>query len=113
MCDATRSILDHRGCADLEKLLVRFGAPVSEERAWALCHSAVQCYFQLDSHDKSNCALISNLSHLILHKDGYVHQDSYVVPCGSIVLDGAAAGTYLVTHVELYFIRFTYFLLIF
>ena len=93
MCDATaRSILDYRGCVDLEKMLVRFGAPVSEERAWALCYSAVKCYLELDSHAKGHSAVVSHLSHLILHKDGIVHQDSFIVPCGSIVSEGAAAG---------------------
>uniref|UniRef100_A0A2P2I985 Protein spire-like n=1 Tax=Hirondellea gigas TaxID=1518452 RepID=A0A2P2I985_9CRUS len=90
MGDATaHSILDHRGCVQLEKILVRFGAPVSEERAWALCYSSVQCYLQLDSHDKANSALVSSLSHVVLHKDGYVHRDTFMTN-GSITTEGAA-----------------------
>lgn len=89
---AARSILDHRGRVDLEKILVRFGAPVSEERAWALCYSSVQCYFSLDSHDKANSALVTSLQHIVLHKDGYVHPDTFLAPCGSITSEGATAG---------------------
>ena len=92
MSDAARSILDHRGCVDLQKILVRFGAPVSEERAGALCYSTVKCFYDLESHEKSNCAIVNSLSHLILHKDGHIHKDTFIVPCGSIVLEGAAAG---------------------
>ena len=91
MGDATaRSILDHRGCVELEKILVRFGAPVSEERSWALCYSSVKCYLELDSHDRANSALVTSLNHIVLHKDGYVHPDTFSVPSGSIIKDGAA-----------------------
>lgn len=85
-----RCILDHRGCVDLEKMLTRFGAPVSEERAWALCYATVQCYMQLDNHDKSRSALVSNLNHIVIHKDGYVHRDTFL-PTYMSILDGASA----------------------
>ncbi|XP_018019422.1 protein spire-like [Hyalella azteca] len=86
---AARSILDHRGCVDLETILVKFGAPISEERAWAICYSAVKCYLELDSQDKSQSAIVTSLQDLILHKDGFVHRDTFLAPAGSIALDGA------------------------
>lgn len=90
MGDATaRSILDHRGCVELEKILVRFGAPVSEERAWALCYSSVKCYLELDNGDRPNSAIVTSLQNIVLHKDGYVHPDTFIVPASTIIRDGA------------------------
>lgn len=72
---------------------MRFGAPVSEERAWAICYSTVKCYLDLDSQDRANSALVTSLQHIVLHKDGYVHPDTFIVPASSITRDGAAGNS--------------------
>ncbi|MPC80418.1 hypothetical protein E2C01_074997 [Portunus trituberculatus] len=69
-------VLDARGCIDLESILTGFGAPISEEQAWALCYTTVQCFFDIKDREKPKVSLSPSLSHVILHKDGYVHQET-------------------------------------
>ncbi|XP_069995674.1 protein spire isoform X4 [Penaeus vannamei] len=75
---STGCALDPRGCINLESILSAFNAPISEEQAWALCYTFVQCYFDLRDEDKSKVVLSTSLKHVILHKDGYVHQDTFI-----------------------------------
>uniref|UniRef100_A0A0P4WU08 KIND domain-containing protein n=1 Tax=Scylla olivacea TaxID=85551 RepID=A0A0P4WU08_SCYOL len=75
-------VLDARGCIDLESILTGFGAPISEEQAWALCYTTVQCFFDIKDGDKPKVSLSPSLSHVILHKDGYVHQET-LLPTGT------------------------------
>lgn len=75
---STGCALDPRGCINLESILSAFSAPISEEQAWALCYTFVQCYFDLRDEDKSKVVLSTSLKHVILHKDGYVHQDTFI-----------------------------------
>lgn len=75
---STGCALDPRGCINLESILSAFNAPISEEQAWARCYTFVQCYFDLRDEDKSKVVLSTSLKHVILHKDGYVHQDTFI-----------------------------------
>lgn len=75
---STGCALDPRGCINLESILSAFNAPISEEQAWALCYTFVQCYFDLRDEDKSKVVLSTSLKHVILHKDGFVHQDTFI-----------------------------------
>ncbi|XP_069175377.1 protein spire homolog 1 isoform X2 [Procambarus clarkii] len=74
--------LDPRGCINLECILLAFSAPISEEQAWALCYTSIQCFFGLRDETKSKAALSTSLKHVILHKDGFVHEDTFM-PSGS------------------------------
>ena len=74
--------LDRCGCLDLESILTAFGAPISEEQAWALCYTTVQCFFDIKDENKSKVSLSTDLTHVILHKDGYVHEET-LLPTGT------------------------------
>lgn len=73
---STGCVLDASGCLDLESILTAFGAPISEEQAWALCYTTIQCFLDLKDEDKSKVSLSPSLTHVILHKDGYVHEET-------------------------------------
>ena len=79
---STGCALDRSGCIDLESILTAFGAPISEEQAWALCYTTVQCFFDIKDEDKPKVSLSTNLTHVILHKDGYVHEET-LLPTGT------------------------------
>ncbi|XP_071539533.1 protein spire homolog 1 isoform X2 [Panulirus ornatus] len=79
---STGCALDPRGCINLECILSAFGAPISEEQAWALCYTSVQCFFSLRDDDKSKVTLSTSLKHVILHKDGFVHEETFM-PSGN------------------------------
>ncbi|XP_069949748.1 protein spire homolog 1 isoform X3 [Cherax quadricarinatus] len=75
---STGCALDPRGCISLECILLAFSAPISEEQAWALCYTTIQCFFAIRDEDKSKATLSTSLKHVILHKDGYVHEDTFM-----------------------------------
>lgn len=74
---STGCALDPRGCINLECILSAFGAPISEEQAWALCYTSVQCFFSLRDDVKSKVTLSTSLKHVMLHKDGFVHEETF------------------------------------
>lgn len=61
--------LDANGRLNLEDILQSFNGPVSQEQAWALCYQTAKSLSRLvDSHFYE----LSELSHIVLHKDGDV-----------------------------------------
>ncbi|CAL4084507.1 unnamed protein product, partial [Meganyctiphanes norvegica] len=78
MSQRTSCALDHRGCVPLKKILIGFGAPISEEQAWALCYTCIQCYQDISVEDRSKCVLVTDLNHIVLNKDGFVHSTTYL-----------------------------------
>jgi hypothetical protein len=75
--------LDASGCVSLQDILLAFNAPISEEHAWALCFECVKC-FQNALHEHGKCLTVSELGHIVLHKDGHVHVRTVYPAGGSI-----------------------------
>ncbi|XP_077282647.1 spire type actin nucleation factor isoform X3 [Temnothorax americanus] len=59
--------LDSHGCLNLQDILLMFDSPVSQERAWALCYQIAK---SLSRSTENKFYEISELSQIILHKDG-------------------------------------------
>jgi len=59
--------LDSRGCLNLQDILLMFDSPISQERAWALCYQIANT---LSCSMENKFCEISELSQIILHKDG-------------------------------------------
>ncbi|XP_076057632.1 protein spire homolog 1-like isoform X2 [Oratosquilla oratoria] len=70
--------LDPNGCICLEKILASFSTPISEEQAWALCYNFVKCFNQLSAEEKSRAVTVARLKHVQLHKDGYLHESTFL-----------------------------------
>ncbi|EGI70428.1 Protein spire-like protein 1 [Acromyrmex echinatior] len=59
--------LDSCGCLNLQDVLLIFDSPLSQERAWALCYQIANGLLRLTENKFYE---ISELSQIILHKDG-------------------------------------------
>ncbi|XP_076619062.1 spire type actin nucleation factor isoform X1 [Colletes latitarsis] len=61
--------LDANGRLNLKDILLSFNGPVSQEQAWALCYQTAKSLSRLPD---SNFYELSELSQIVLHKDGDV-----------------------------------------
>lgn len=61
--------LDSHGCLNLQDILLMFDSPISQERAWALCYQIANSLSHLTENKFYE---ISELSQIILHKDGNI-----------------------------------------
>lgn len=66
--------LDEEQCLSLQDILSSFQTAINEEQAWALCYETVKCFGQ--HYQASQAYLITDPSHLAIHKDGFVHPKS-------------------------------------
>ncbi|XP_033219306.1 protein spire isoform X1 [Belonocnema kinseyi] len=64
--------LNSNDCLNLKDILLSFNGPISQEQAWALCYQATKSFLNLSQNQF--CEL-SDLSHILLHKDGHVCMD--------------------------------------
>lgn len=64
--------LNANDCLNLHDMLVCFDGPISREQAWALCHQTARTLSDLPSE---NLRLLSELSQILLHKDGHIFLD--------------------------------------
>lgn len=64
--------LDSNNCLNLKDILLSFNGPISQEQAWALCYQATKSFLNLSQNQF--CEL-SDLTHILLHKDGHVCMD--------------------------------------
>jgi len=69
-------------CLSLQTILQAFDAPISEQYAWAIVYQSLKCLDMiLEATDSSTPKyVVLNLAELLLHKDGYIHSDSYLQP---------------------------------
>ncbi|XP_076642890.1 spire type actin nucleation factor isoform X2 [Halictus rubicundus] len=67
--------LDANGRLNLKDILLSFNEPVSQERAWALCYQTAR---SLSNLPDKNFYEISDLSQIVLHKDGDVWLDDLI-----------------------------------
>ncbi|KAH0954852.1 hypothetical protein HN011_009813 [Eciton burchellii] len=61
--------LDSHGCLNLQDILLMFDSPINQERAWALCYQiskGLSCLMENKFYE------ISELSQIVLHKDGNI-----------------------------------------
>ncbi|GIY10035.1 KIND domain-containing protein [Caerostris extrusa] len=72
----SRCTLDPNGCLQLSTILQSFSASLSEERAWALCFQSAKCMVNEWNSDSNSCYCLSDTSHLLIHKDGFVHRST-------------------------------------
>lgn len=68
-----RCKLDSHDCLNLQDILLMFGSPVSQERAWALCYQTAK---SLSSLTQNKFYEISEFSQIALHKDGNIRLDN-------------------------------------
>ncbi|XP_039764047.1 protein spire isoform X2 [Pararge aegeria] len=68
----TEVALDATQCLTLQQILQAFNSHISEEHAWALFYQASRC-FQKCLDEGTAYYLPTELSHVVLHKDGTVH----------------------------------------
>lgn len=69
-------ILDQNGCVTLKNILIAFNAPINEEHAWALCYQCSKCFKNAIQNERDRCLLVSELDHVLLHRDGQVHPNT-------------------------------------
>lgn len=73
--------LDSAECISLQQILQAFNSTISEEHAWALFFQAARC-FQRCLTDGATCYLVSEPTHVLLHKDGTVHPTTLLLHPG-------------------------------
>lgn len=61
--------LDSHGCLNLQDVLLMFDSPLTQERGWALCY---QISKGLSCLTENNYYEISEVSQIVLHKDGNI-----------------------------------------
>lgn len=61
--------LDGNGRLNLKDILLSFNGPVNQEQAWALCYQTAKSLSRLS---ENNFYEITELSQIVLHKDGDV-----------------------------------------
>ncbi|KAH7642590.1 hypothetical protein HUG17_5637 [Dermatophagoides farinae] len=83
--------LDDDQCLNLANILQSFQTAINEEQAWALCYQIVKCFRQYyqppvnssktshhnhhhHNHHHHDCYLITDPSHVHIHKDGFIHR---------------------------------------
>ncbi|XP_034942449.1 protein spire isoform X2 [Chelonus insularis] len=64
--------LSNDGTLNLEETLLSFNEPIGLEQAWAICHQSAKCLLQLGPN---NLQELTQLSQILLHKDGHVLLD--------------------------------------
>lgn len=74
--DFQRCTLDNNGCLKLSSILLAFNAAVSEEQAWAVCFQTAKCMVNEWNSDSSSCYRLSDTSHILIHKDGFIHRST-------------------------------------
>ncbi|XP_064103913.1 protein spire homolog 1-like isoform X4 [Macrobrachium nipponense] len=75
---STGCVLDSKGRISLENILAGFNSPISEEQAWALCYTLIHCYNGLRAEEKAKVIPPTELSSVILHKDGYIKEETFL-----------------------------------
>lgn len=80
--------LDQNDCVSLLDILISFNAPINEEHAWALCFQCAKCFKNAFESDRNLCKVVSDLDHVILHREGYVHPNT-IFSGGGITPDPA------------------------
>ncbi|XP_049959939.1 protein spire isoform X1 [Schistocerca serialis cubense] len=68
--------LDANSCVSLLDILISFNAPINEQHAWALCYQCAKSFKNAMPGDKGKCYYVTELEHVLLHKDGYVHPNT-------------------------------------
>lgn len=61
------------GSVCLEEILDSFNAPISEERAWALCYQCAKFFLETLNVNRSDCYIVVDVNELYLQTDGNVH----------------------------------------
>ncbi|KFM61291.1 hypothetical protein X975_05709, partial [Stegodyphus mimosarum] len=74
--ESPRCSLDEIGCLKLSGILQAFNSGLSEEQAWAICYQSAKCMVNEWNSDSSSCYCLSDTSHVLIHKDGYIHRST-------------------------------------
>ncbi|XP_012266116.2 protein spire isoform X1 [Athalia rosae] len=82
--------LNHDNCLSLQDILKSFNGPISQEQAWALCYQCAKCFKTAlqpslpgtiaTGRNPTGLCDVTELSHVLLHKDGDVHATTIRVP---------------------------------
>ncbi|XP_071447696.1 protein spire isoform X2 [Hetaerina americana] len=92
---APKCSLNAEDCVSLQDILLSFNAPINEEHAWALCYQCAKCFKntfdRADGDEKlKKCYLVSQLDHVMLHKDGQVHPSTIYDDSGGTFSTGSS-----------------------
>ncbi|XP_046619602.1 protein spire isoform X1 [Neodiprion virginianus] len=95
-----RCRLNADNCLSLRDILLSFNGPISEEQAWALCYQCARCFKNaIFSHphpsprNDDRLYHVTELSHVLLHRDGDVHQSTMRNPPNTADTDSREAFT--------------------
>ncbi len=70
--------LNADSCLSLRQILGSFGAPVSEEQAWAVVYEAAKCLDAcLASKASAPMKSVTEAHHLMVHSEGFVHPSTF------------------------------------
>lgn len=72
-------------CISLLNILKSFNAPISEEHVWALCYQCTKCFRNSFNQHPQRCKIVKRLEQVTIHKDGYVHPSTMLLPEGKNV----------------------------
>lgn len=72
--------LDEHGCLSLSSILESFSSAINEEHAWAICFQFAKTGQSImqDPESRKKCHLVSKTGHMKLHRDGYVHEGTFL-----------------------------------
>uniref|UniRef100_A0A0K8SDD1 KIND domain-containing protein n=1 Tax=Lygus hesperus TaxID=30085 RepID=A0A0K8SDD1_LYGHE len=71
-----KCMLDENHCVSLRDILVSFNSPLTEEHAWALCYQCAKCFRNAMRTDRGKCRVVTDLSQVLIHRDGHVHSNT-------------------------------------
>lgn len=78
-------ILNSNSCVSLEQIIESFNDPIREEHAWAVIYECCKCLQKLygcpeDRDPRSNVYLVTGSEQIFIHRDGRVHESSFLNP---------------------------------
>lgn len=76
MSKKLKSKLNTNRSVCLKDILDSFNTSVKEEHAWALCYQCVKYFIDCLATNRSNCYLVTEVSHVFLQTDGSIHPNT-------------------------------------
>ncbi len=79
-------ILNSNSCLSLKRITESFSGPIKEEHAWAIIYECCKCLEKLlvtvtqGRHKPGKVYLVTCLSELFLHRDGRIHESTFISP---------------------------------
>lgn len=74
--------LSSEDCLSLAQIMDVFRSPITEEFAWALSYLSARCGQKIltDDETRDECHLVTSSTQILIHKDGYIHPNTFLNP---------------------------------